>query len=308
VREVHDTVLAPVVDAFFATIRSVETAPPFSGEGLVGLLTFPNSGTSWFLRLTARVSGIANHTCYEREARTVKGSPNRGVLSLLVPGQRLPGPGEPSFVKSHVRYYGPVDDVVENARDLAALARRWRNALPPGCDRHVRLVRNPLDNLRARYHLHLEQHADADPATVADFRTFFHADLRRYLQWHAYCDELAATMPVMTVRYEEMLDPARTGEVVGRAMRFAGYRVGEAEIRALASVDPAKYSVTSGVPVHLEHFDEDDIRWVAEEMRAWLNLLADIRRLPPHRRLAAGLKRLFSPGGPSGSSRPPSEA
>ena len=287
---IYTSVLAPVVEEFRATLGGTETVGPFSGEGLVGLLTFPNSGTSWFLRLSSRASGICNHTCYAKEVKTAPDPASRGAFAALQPGLRMPRPGEPSFVKSHVRFYGPVNETIAEGRDFDRLLRSWLSALPPNCDRHVRLVRDPLDNLRARYHHHLKTGHGAPSADPAAFRLYFRADLRRYLHWHAFCDALATTAPVMTVRYETMLDPVSGPEAVGRAMRFAGHRIDVAAIRAIFDADPPKYVTDVGVPVHLRYFSEDDIRWVATEIRDWLGLLHDIRR--GENRLMAQLRRL----------------
>jgi hypothetical protein len=295
-RRVYDTELAPVVDEFYATIRSNETVGPFAGEGLVGLLTFPNSGTSWFLRLTARISGLYNHTAYEKESLKTKGEPSRGVHTLRFLKARPPEPGEPSFVKSHVRYYGGERFVVTGARDFAHHAKYWAASLPPNCDRHIRLVRNPLDNLRARYHLYLKSHAAAGATEPLDFRSYFRPDLRRYLQWHAYCDELAATMPIMTVHYENYLDPSTAVETLGRAMRFAGYDVDDERIAFVLTVERPKYDAEAGLPLHLAHFDEEDIRWVAAEITDWIAFHDRIREGRPGlttrlRRLIGGLGR-----------------
>lgn len=294
-REVYNSVLAPVVEEFYATIRANDAVGPFCGEGLVGLLTFPNSGTSWFLRLTARASGICNHTAYEKESVKTKGAPSRGAYSIHLPGARSPEPGEPSFIKSHVHYYGRQSVLVEGAGSLRRFAATWRGALPPGCDRHVRLVRNPLDNLRARYHLHLKDMAradiEADATDMEAFRAYFRTDLRRYLQWHAYCDELAATTPVLPVRYERFLDPKTAVEEIGRAMRFAGYTIGDDAIATALAKVPPKYVADPGMPIHLGRFAEADIRWVADAIREWLEVYADAREGRP--RFAARLHRLI---------------
>ena len=276
--ETYDTVLRPVVDAFYATVRSNGDVGPFAGEGLVGLLTFPNSGTSWFLELTARASRICNHTVYEHEARTVGGAPHRGVHSLRFPNAVLPGIDQPSFVKSHMRNYGTAKTRVAGRGGFQKALDRWLAAEPANCDRHVRLVRNPLDNMRARFHLHLKNHVDPAAADAEDFRAFFRADLRRYLEWHAYCDELAAAKPVLSLHYEDLLDPATAAETIGRAMAFAGYRMDDLDIGRALSVAPPSYSAANGRPVHLGHFDEDDLYWAAVEIGDWLVLHERIRK------------------------------
>lgn len=297
-RQVYDEALAPVVEGFYATIRNNEEVAPFTGEGLVGLLTFPNSGTSWFLRLTARASGLYNHTSYEKESIKAKGEPSRGAFSLRTTAARFPEPGEPSFIKSHVHYYGQQRVVIDSARSLQRVAEIWHGALPPNCDRYLRLVRNPLDNLRARYHLHLKDmkrsEIEVDPEDRELFRAFFRPDLRRYLQWHAYCDTLAATMPVMRLHYEKFLDPATAVEAIGRAMRFAGYRIDAAAIEKTLAIDPPKYVADPGVPLHLRHFDETDIRWAAAEIAEWVSIYAEIRK--GRSRLVARLRHLVVGG------------
>ena len=99
---------------------------------------------------------ILNHTAYEHESLRTKGGPSRGVFLLNAPNRSEPGEHEPSFVKSHVTFYGdePASTLLKGRR---ALERTWLDALPPGCGRHLRLLRNPLDNLRARYHLYLKK-------------------------------------------------------------------------------------------------------------------------------------------------------
>ena len=96
----HDCVLD-----FYGTIRSSLRAGG-GGGNLVGLLTYPNSGTSWFLQLCQIATGIRNHTAYEDEARKTNGGPSRGVYILNSTQERSPADHEPSLVKSHVSQYG----------------------------------------------------------------------------------------------------------------------------------------------------------------------------------------------------------
>lgn len=290
-KAVHDTVLRPVTAEFIRTIRSTEVATPFTGEGLIGLLTFPNSGTSWFMRITAWASGICNHTMYEKEVAKGKIVASRGAVLSPASNVRSPRSGDPSFVKSHVGFYGTADDIVHDLSDFEHYSRLWRRSLPPNCDRHVRLVRDPLDNLRARYHHYLKANPGVDPGDLVDFRTYFRGDLRRYLQWHAYCDDLATGVPVMTVRYEEILDPVTSAAAFGRAMRFAGHDIEDAAIAAVVATDPPKYVADPGVPVHLRHFDEEDIRWIAARIGEWTDLLNAIRRPGPVMHIRRLLRR-----------------
>ena len=266
---VHD-----VVERYFGTLESnfCERTMPF--ESLVGLITFPNSGTSWFLHMAREVTGIALFTVYWQESQDYGGRPSRGVFLLEEHGGREPTIEEPAIVKSHVdrfMYFDGAEVDVDNFREIAA---HWALRLPPGSERFIRLVRNPFDNLRARYHLYVKQHRGSAGYEDLSFREFYRKDLKRYLLWHACCNQVARSQPLMTVMYGDLLANPRFE--FRRAMEFAGYRVDPDLIgRALSQFRP-KYIEREGVPTHLRYYTREDLEWISEKIREWTETRWDL--------------------------------
>ncbi len=264
----------PVLD-FYASLESSSHSSGGGGQpggargNLVGLLTYPNSGTSWFLQLAQTASGLRNHTVYAREAEKTGGGASRGVYMLNSPRERSPEAHEPSLVKSHVAYYGEEDVRGIAAWNFARHAQRWRRDLPAGCYCHIRLVRHPFDNLRARYHLHVKLGLEKKEGKAPDFSAFFRQDLRRYLLWHACCNRLAEDVPLLSVFYADLLDRKKSRDAFYRAMRFAAYPVTKESVARAYEIFPPIYAVNGGLPVHLSHYTEEDIYWMADELRKW---------------------------------------
>jgi len=273
-----EVALQPVLN-FYGIIRSsVDKRREERSEedNLIGLLTFPNSGTSWFLQLCQVATGIRNHTAYEHEAIKTNGGPSRGVYILNSRHERDPEEHDPSLVKSHVAEYGEEDVTRINFNDFDNLVSAWMELLPPNCGRHIRLVRNPFDNLRARYHLYLKLYSGHPEKSLLDFRQFYQQDLRRYLLWHAYCDRVADEYPVMSLQYSDLLDKEKAHGTILNALRFAGYDIelGDVE-RAYKTFSPI-YSQNKHIPVHLEYYSESDIHWMERELEKWLKLYSKL--------------------------------
>ena len=279
------------VRAFYGTIRSDLSDREDSSGNLVGLLTFPNSGTSWFLRLSQIASGIRNHTAYEHEAIKVNGGASRGVYILNSPNERTPQDHEPSLVKSHVDEYGEKDVTRFNYKNVDDLVGEWKKYLPPNCSRHIRLVRNPFDNMRARFHLYLKLNADCPEQSLLNFRQFFQQDLRRYLLWHAYCDRVADDYPMMSLHYSNLLDKEKAYDTFLGAMRFAGYNIDMQDVERAFKTFPPVYPKKRNLPVHLQYYSEDDIHWMVSELDKWLKLYAKL--LSPNQGLTSIIGKLL---------------
>lgn len=262
----------PLVQRYYASLSSNFVGIEPRQEELVGLLTYPNSGTSWFLKYARVATGIHIHTMYSQEAEQANGCENRGVFMLQTANPaksgRAPGPGEPAIVKSHVADYGEYPTGEIDLSNLDGLAENWARSLPPNAHRHIRLVRNPLDNLRARYHLYLKNHQDVPEDQVLPFRRYFKQDLKRYFLWHHHCNKLAETQPLLTVCYSDLLDNTRFEFT--RALQFAGHAVDPKQVQKAYRQWPPKYQETNNLPVHLLHYSENDIDWIANQIRKWL--------------------------------------
>ena len=264
------------VNDFYATVMNSSTNEPVSERGLVGLLTFPNSGTSWFLQLTQAATGILNHTAYEHESVKTKGRPSRGVFLLNAPNGRRPSDTEPSMVKSHVTHYSD-DSPPVALTNLHRFRKEWQKNIPNNCSRHIRLLRNPFDNIRARYHLYLLNSSNSKDRELMEFHTFVRNDLRRYLLWHTLCNEVCNRYPLLTVRYANLLDPEKSKDTLFQALKFAGYDIGPDDVRRALLRFPSKYGEVDGIPVHLQHFTVNDIQWISRELRRWIGALDDAR-------------------------------
>jgi len=254
-----------LVEQYLSTLRSNFFKASPKKKELVGLLTFPNSGTSWFLRFSQVATGIYSHTVYEQEYKALGGWKNRKVYMVQTNSnnQRPPYPLEPALVKSHVSHYGAYPEDFVDLDNFDKTAQKWIKHLPPNSCRHIRLARNPFDNLRARYHLELKAGRDK-----LSFREFFRQDLRRYFVWHECCNELTEKAPVLTVLYSSLL--ANTQFEFHRALEFAGYKLNASHIKTAYNLCPPSYSEKESIPIHLKYFSEEDVLWVANEIKLWL--------------------------------------
>jgi len=266
-----------LVQKYYATLKSNFIGIDPRPDELVGLLTFPNSGTSWFLHFSRHATGIHSHTVYEKEAQRSNGLPNRDAFMLrpnIQSNERPPNHDEPALVKSHVSAYDEywIDSLDFNRFD--SLAQRWMQHLPLNVNRYIRLVRNPFDNLRARYHLYLHSHKHILAESRQSFRQWFKQDMFRYLVWHACCNKLAETRPLMTVHYSDLSDNTRFEFF--RALQFAHFNLNSIDIERAFKIHPPKYKEIGQIPTHLHYYNEDDIHWVSGELRTWLEMNANI--------------------------------
>lgn len=259
--------LEPEVERFYGRLSQNPVRSATGRDDKVGLLTFPNSGTTWTLALVERATGVRRHTVYERERAAAGGVPSRGVFALACKGARLPKPHEPVLVKDHVNKHGNYSPDDVRAEDLESVFQRWSRHLAEDYARHVRLVRNPLDNLRARFRYHQEHHRHKPEFGDPPFREYLRVDLKRYLVWHACCDRVARTRPLLTIAYEALLEsPAAT---LGELLAFCGLEVAADRVELAAKDLPPQYGRQEGLPNHLGYFTVEDVEWVAEQLRQW---------------------------------------
>ena len=261
------------IQKYYATLGSDFSGNTPKSNELVGLLTFPNSGTSWFLRFSSNVTGIHSHTVYDGEAERENGIKNRDVFMLRgnrLSSERPPNPDEPALVKSHVSLYDGYSTLDVDYNNFDSLIDEWMNHLPMNANRFIRLVRNPFDNLRARYHLYLNSYVDSSGKSKQSFRDWFKVDMRRYLIWHTCCNRLAKKSPLITINYADLLE--NTHFEFTRALQFAGFAVEPKQVERVYEKLPPKYKEVNQVPVHLKYYDEDDISWVADELQSWMSM------------------------------------
>ena len=244
----------------------------------VGLLTFPNSGTSWFARVALAATGICRHTVYRDEAANPL--PSRGVFALHPgPHAALPTADDPVLVKSHVRFFASGENQEVSDTRLSEVAGRWQEGLPAG-SKAIRLVRNPVDNMRARYHHYLKKR---DYTTEYDrrqpslsFSEFLTSDITNYLVWHSCCD-LADGVSVLSLDYDELLAGA-AGPFLD-ALQFAGFQVAADDVERALTVHPPKYSAVPEsranefLPVHLDTYSLDDLEWMGLRLQQWVDEL-----------------------------------
>ncbi len=264
-----------VIQKFYETIKSNVVFAKNDPDSLVGLITYPNSGTSWFLQLTLAATRIENHTVYREETPEEAGQKNRGAYVLDTDIGHLPDADQPALVKSHVnRDNDNYDAGSINSENFAKETFDWITALPPNSKHFIRLIRNPFDNLRSRYHLYLK--LNAGKPVLLNFRQFFRADLRRYLIWHALCNQAAKAYPLMTVHYADFLRDDNEHVIFQQAMQFAGFDITPDDATRAYKRFPPRYEGRSSIPLHLAYYSESDIVWVAEEIRNWLEILPEI--------------------------------
>lgn len=277
--EAYRAYVVPAYLSFRAKLtgwRSADEPAPTATGPDIGLLTFPNSGTSWFARVALAATGVARHTVYPEEARHPVVS--RGVYALHPgPAAALPGDDDPVLIKSHVRFFAGQRNERVAGRTVADLAAEWRSHLPPA-DRSLRLVRNPVDNLRARYHHYRKKLSGEQTDGVPSFAEFMSDDVINYLVWHSCCNR-TLTNNLLTVDYDMLL--SGSVEQFTHALRYAGYAVEPSEVEQALLLHPPKYPVGRAprsdgpdnfVPVHLKHYTAEDLQWLGTQLQHWLEV------------------------------------
>lgn len=257
-----------LIQRYYATLTSNYCEVRRGYEDKVGLLTYPNSGTSWTLQLVRIASGIRIHTEYEGELKNSGGDPSRGVFAINNPNERMPEYHEPVLVKSHVSHYSYYDAATIRPGEFDLACQTWARNLSTSYARHVRLVRNPFDNIRARFHLYERNHRGNEGIADLSFSEFARQDLRRYLVWHACCNRIAQSKPLLTVLYGNELTNCRFE--LSRILNFCGFDTTFQDVERAVTQAPPKYVEENRVPSHLKHYTIDDIHWLANELESWM--------------------------------------
>ena len=246
----------------FALNESNEFTP-----GIAWLMSFPNSGTSYTMTMVGRATNKSFATNYGDEV-----TPNDEMESLSIYPRRLEGPYWPGMsgkiasprplpdtyviTKTHCGSRcidcGPREYVETPAIFLKKCASGHAR-IPPTRRRidvrydpsrvmkAIHLIRNPMHNIIARFHLNIKNHKndkkwlEKHPNDIKGFRTyckdsaikyrrqdenFFgkgkvpkapcHGEFFRYTQWHNLVHEgldlIEHDVPVLTVYYEDYAD------------------------------------------------------------------------------------------------------
>ena len=243
-------------------------------------------------------TGICRHTVYRDESRRPVES--RGVFALHPGGgASLPADEDPILIKSHVRFFaGALNECVVE-RSLAELAVEWSRHLPE-LSGALRLVRNPVDNVRARYHHYVKKTDASGGLTPVSFSEFLTDDITNYLLWHTCCD-LTLSGRVLSLDYDRLL----AGDVgtFQSALRYAGHRIEDLDVATALAAHPPKYppgddsdreSEPERLPVHLDTYSVDDLIWLAERLNDWVDELEKSYGIQPFRSSLDDNGRRFS--------------
>jgi len=276
------------------TLQESEPSPVVGINRTVGFLTYPNSGTSWVIMLVSRLTKTAPFSVYAKEQRIAQEAHGLPVIELptLNHGEReLPlyqisrqhdaifsrasvGENETILVKDHGCFYS------YSARCDTKDCQR-QNCLRKRIDSYdgmVRLIRNPYDNMVARYHLGCWNHNKDCSVEGLEKRNglfidYFKNDLTNYILEHCSFSQVAETMPSLTVVYENLLTiPLHE---VKRILRFMGRgdipdEVIEKEIKAHGPDQAKVDAVINGVPEHLTEYSNEDIDFIESNTHQYL--------------------------------------
>ena len=210
---------------------------------IVVLNTYPNSGTTW-TKAVFEAAAYASEAVYrEADVRTSYDTYYDGHV-------RFHGAHQPAFVKSHHTAGGIVN---------------WAS-------RVVHYRRDPIDNIFARFHFevkvgkaspiaHLLEHKrfeayinDAHlalpPEVFAIWRDYALREAHIYVHWHCLSLIGYLDMPMLMVRYEDLLN--RPAPEFARIFDFVGANVSTtALLRALKANPPFHAQNLYGVPAYL---------------------------------------------------------
>jgi len=244
-------------------------------KGIAWLMSFPNSGTSYTLRLTSTITGTATATNYVKKSVSKNLTEYEGVFrDSPVPRWSLQEDVSVNFqipttgyvlTKTHCGGYcfgcfaGRDSVTLKNSKDFFKACRRGsyvsKNNMTSGqldildsytpkesIKRAVHLIRDPFDNVVARFHLHRKKFSkqllDKYPNTLEGFRDYCnndlgkkyraketsflpfkdiygsiknvscHSDFFRYIQWHNLAFETTAkqNLSTMIIHYERYTD------------------------------------------------------------------------------------------------------
>jgi hypothetical protein len=294
-------------DAIRGESGPILTPPPMEDlhEGRIGLLTFPNTGTSETLQLAQCLAGHGMCTSYCKEVRL---DPNNrsmncctnpeacqscgdGSFGFRLPFDKNASHAKRSLTKSHGIAYG------EKASAFSALqalpVNHLKDALDvqlgvcnasEGMDGFLTLERNTFDTLVSRYHLLCDNGHEScigrsaegflsyDGMALPQFETDDDtpADLCLMLQWHHRARLVRQSCPSQVVSYEEMV--LNTTEYLGNLYSLIepssafNPECGASIRRRNASL------IEAGLPANLTMFDADSIIRVSRGIERYLEL------------------------------------
>lgn len=265
------------------------TFPSTPREGRIILTTFPNSGTSLTMRTVRQIVG---NTCTEY-GNEVKDATHGftcgpGAFAHGDKGQ-VANLSWRSLVKSHGVGYG--GGVFKNpnlgARRLvdhinmhyATTDGRWQ------VRGIIRLVRNPFDNLVARYHLTCRSNTTncpSDNATISREAFLKHPniandlDIYSYLWWHHRANYLTKHWPVVTLPYELVYTFPEI--YIQTVLNVLGVK-GDVPLTKNFYIKPRDILISDGhlEPAYLEMFDEGTIRRISVVISRYLELSDQFR-------------------------------
>jgi len=247
----------------------------------VGFLTFPNSGTSWVQQMLMWLTHNAETTIYQK--------------------------GEPSFIRPEVTDHGdhvlPIFDanvhqvfiaptkpsdsiIVKDHGCWKDIGRNPKCAEEDGCheciqnrideyDAVIHLVRNPFDNIHARYHFGCWSRQSSPTCTEAELEQqygswpdFLRDDVHGYAFEHCAVSKIERVLPSLTVVYEDLLlDPSTE---VNRMLHFMGRttvpRDFVNQVLEKHKLEPTPDKVVSAsqnIAEHQKLFTEDDVKFIS---------------------------------------------
>eukprot|EP00638_Chattonella_subsalsa_P016425 CAMPEP_0117852612 /NCGR_PEP_ID=MMETSP0949-20121206/23179_1 /TAXON_ID=44440 /ORGANISM="Chattonella subsalsa, Strain CCMP2191" /LENGTH=379 /DNA_ID=CAMNT_0005700815 /DNA_START=60 /DNA_END=1200 /DNA_ORIENTATION=- len=196
----------------------------YIGYDIIGLATYPNSGTGWTLKVVRDATGI-QHDFLEMEIN------DHGQMVASLPTPKNKNQLEESTFPTRFRSAELQEPLFVYTHSVTATPAY------ASFSRIIRIVRNPIDNIWANwrwmngessgYYVGLALHRPNTSFPSDQFEGFILRQLKVYFLWHCCIDQISKRLPVMTVSYEDML--SNPVETFKKIIEYIGYDIPDDE-------------------------------------------------------------------------------
>jgi len=246
-------------------LSKMDPTPMPGIDKTIGFLSFPSSGTDWVQILIATITGV---TPYTKDGEEMKAEIELDDDEDAVQTRMLHGREAHQKDTFLVKDYGCWSQHRE-AECSDNSCHKCVKKLKKDYDGIIHLVRNPFDNMYARYNdgcwdPSLDCSNEALKARNGPWHKFVRMDVPIYAFSHCSFSEVSHELPSLTVVYEDILeDPVPQ---LQRILAFMGETgISDYEIQqAIDELPPSQDKVihVDGIPEYWDKFSDEDVQYI----------------------------------------------